>query len=344
MKNYFMKVLVLVVTVIMLLSVVPVSAESEFCESGLLFDYTIDLSQLDDEFIEDEDDEFSALQANFSQTGPYRTTSMRSGSHTIFYPQNLGANGVKHPIIAWGNGTGATPSSYTGILNHLASYGFVVVAANTTQAGSGREMIQGIDLMISENRNSRSTFYNKLDTAAIGVSGHSQGGIGAVAASMSDSRIVCSLPIMGTKTRSGSVRTPTFALAGANDRIVTPRMVRSIYTSCTGTAIYAELRGAGHMVPSGRSPSRDILNYTVAWFRLYLMNDTSQYDTFFNSRSGIQADSRWTNVQVKNAPRVPTDPIVTPTPTDPIVTPAPTDPSPERNNWWTRYRFIRLRR
>ncbi|MDQ2084923.1 hypothetical protein RBH29_00535 [Herbivorax sp. ANBcel31] len=244
-------------------------------------------------------------QADFSESGQYRTTTMRTRNHTIYYPQDLGSDGLKHPIIAWGNGTGARTSTYSGILNHLASYGFVVVAANTSSAGSGREMIEGIDLMISENEDSGSIFYNKLDTNAIGVTGHSQGGIGAVSASLRDSRIVCSLPIMGTKTRVGTINTPTFALAGSTDRIVTPRMVRSIYTSCSDTAIYAELRRTGHMAPAGRSPSRDILNYSVAWFKYYLMNDSTQHSTFFESRSGIQADSSWTNIQIKNAPSKP---------------------------------------
>ena len=38
-----------------------------------------------------------------------------------------------------GNGTGTTPRVYDGLLRHLASHGFVVMAANTPQAYSGAE-------------------------------------------------------------------------------------------------------------------------------------------------------------------------------------------------------------
>jgi dienelactone hydrolase len=240
-------------------------------------------------------------QTDFSQKGPFRTTTMRMTNHTVYYPQSLGDNGMKHPVILWGNGTGATPSSYTGILSHLASYGFVVIAANTTMAGSGEEMIQGLDIMISENNKPESVFYNKINTSEIGATGHSQGGIGTVAAAMKDSRIVCSAPLMGTKTGIGSLKSPVLAIAGSRDTIVSPTLVKRIYSSATGTAVYAELQGSSHMTPVGISPSKEILNYVTAWFRLYLMNDDALQGVFFDSNSGINADSDW-KVTSKNIP------------------------------------------
>ena len=60
-------------------------------------------------------------------------------SFTLYYPTNLGAGGVRHPIVTWGNGTNAVPSQYSGLLNQLASWGFVVIASNSTATGSDRD-------------------------------------------------------------------------------------------------------------------------------------------------------------------------------------------------------------
>ncbi len=271
-------------------------------------------------------------QTDFSQKGPFKTTTMKMASHTVYYPQNMGQNGMKHPVIIWGNGTGTTPSSYTGILSHLASYGFVVIAANTTNAGSGAEMINGLDIMISENLKAESVFYNKLDTNKVGATGHSQGGIGAVAAALKDSRITCSVPLMGTKTGMGSLKSPVLAVAGSNDSIVSPTLVKRIYSGATGTAIYAELKGATHMAPVGPLPSKEILEYTTAWFRLYLMNEVSLQRVFFSSESGINADKDWSvtskNIHASLSEYEQDTPVVAPDPT--------TVPDDYDNSTWDR--------
>lgn len=55
---------------------------------------------------------------NWSGTGPFLVTEQQSGvGHNIFRPTNLGDCG-KHPVILWGNGTFATPSSYETLLRY----------------------------------------------------------------------------------------------------------------------------------------------------------------------------------------------------------------------------------
>lgn len=69
-------------------------------------------------------------------------------AYTLYRPTELGSSGFKHPILTWGNGSGTTPSSYAELLTHWASHGFVVVASNATDTGSGQEMIDGFDWLI----------------------------------------------------------------------------------------------------------------------------------------------------------------------------------------------------
>src|SRR5665811_331154 len=47
---------------------------------------------------------------------------------TLFRPTDLAQGGLCHPVVTWGNGTGAMPSIYRSLLNQLASHGFVVIA------------------------------------------------------------------------------------------------------------------------------------------------------------------------------------------------------------------------
>ena len=74
--------------------------------------------------------------APFEEEGPYSTTRDTGFSCTVYRPISLDGD---HPAIVWGNGTGASPTVYGGGLEHWASWGFVVAAANTSNAGSGEE-------------------------------------------------------------------------------------------------------------------------------------------------------------------------------------------------------------
>src|SRR5690606_7389899 len=92
-----------------------------------------------------------------------------------------------------GNGTGTAPSGYSALLNHWASHGFVVAAANTTNAGSGQEMIACLDYLVEQNGRGSGTYAGKLNLDAVGSSGHSQGGGGSIMAGQ-DSRVTATAP------------------------------------------------------------------------------------------------------------------------------------------------------
>jgi hypothetical protein len=98
----------------------------------------------------------------------------------LIYPTNLGAGGFKHPILTWGNGTKAKPGQYHYFLKHLASWGFVIVATEDENTGTGQTIVDAAKYMIGENSNSSSIFFDKLEVREIGALGHSQGATGAI--------------------------------------------------------------------------------------------------------------------------------------------------------------------
>lgn len=84
------------------------------------------------------------VNGKWSEPGSFPVTSEQSGvGHTVLRAVNLRT--CSHPVLLWGNDTGATPENYRPLLEHFASHGFIVVAANTTQSSSGQEMLAGLN-------------------------------------------------------------------------------------------------------------------------------------------------------------------------------------------------------
>src|SRR5262245_42264538 len=132
----------------------------------------------------------AAGQSAFAQTtltryearGPSGVTQMSVSGFTLLVP-NPRQSGA--PVLTWGNGTGASPSSYSGLLNQWASYGIIVVASNSGQTGTGSQMVQGITVA-QGNPVAGGDFVCTAD--------HSQGGSGTVNAAR-DARVDCTMPI-----------------------------------------------------------------------------------------------------------------------------------------------------
>jgi hypothetical protein len=144
------------------------------------------------------------IEQKYAATGVWAVTTNPGGAccdslgnaFDLYYPTNLGANGFKHPILTWGNGTNGAPGNYATFLTHIASWGFVVIATVDKMTGPGQTILDGANLLISANSDSASTFFNKLNTAEIGAFGHSQGAGGAMNALIkSNGTIKTVLPI-----------------------------------------------------------------------------------------------------------------------------------------------------
>ena len=76
------------------------------------------------------------IEAHYSSAGSWAITTgsyidASGNTYDLFYPTQLGANGFKHPILTWGNGSFGTPSLYTGVLNQLVTWGFVIIASTS---------------------------------------------------------------------------------------------------------------------------------------------------------------------------------------------------------------------
>lgn len=237
----------------------------------------------------------SNIEATYAADGPYSTKSQSVSGFTIFYPSNLEGN---HPIITWGNGTAAPTMVYRPLLNHLASWGFVVIASDSVMTQNGDDLIAGIDYLIDQNETPRSDFYGMLDTDHIGTTGHSQGGGGAINAA-TDSRVTCSVPIAPSPGSIGQVDGPVFLVAGRTDSIVSASLVRATsYSRATGPTVFGIVDGMGHMAFAG--DAGNARGYITAWFMYHLQDDEYAGEAFIDDCE-ICSDSDW-EVNMKNFP------------------------------------------
>lgn len=237
--------------------------------------------------------------SDFAAKGPFQTTSANEGPNCrIYRPQSLATSNNRHPIILWGNGTGASPFMYRRLLDHWASHGFVVAAARTIRAGNGSEMIDCLNYLEQQNSSDSGTYTNKLDLERVGASGHSQGGGGAIMAGR-DSRIITTAPMQPYIRGLGHLRSshhqqngPMFLMTGSSDRLASPILNgRPIYVNANVPVFWGNLLDGGHLVPVGNGG--DYRGPATAWFRYRLMDDQHAEGFFAGSDCTLCTDPEW---------------------------------------------------
>ncbi len=86
--------------------------------------------------------------------------------------------------MIFSNGTGVRASKYASVLKHLASWGFIVIGTEEEYSWNGFSSEMSLRLAIKLNDNKTveglksNPFFSKVDLDKIGLSGHSQGGVG----------------------------------------------------------------------------------------------------------------------------------------------------------------------
>ena len=96
--------------------------------------------------------------------------------YAVWYPSELENTEAVYPVVVWANGTGSKSDTYKYFMTHLASWGFIAVGNDDENTRTGTSLEETIRFLISENENTDSIFYHKIDLDNIGVGGHSQGG------------------------------------------------------------------------------------------------------------------------------------------------------------------------
>jgi dienelactone hydrolase len=241
--------------------------------------------------------------SDFTAAGPFAPTNtdVTSVACTIFRPTTFAKAGCVHPVIVWGNGTFNTPSSYTDLFNHFASQGFIVAAADTSNSGSGTEMLACLQYVIDQNGMAGSDLAGHVDVMHIASSGYSQGGAGCLEAGL-DPRFTAIaavspyivIPLGGYDTTSVMKQIhPLFMISGDADTVAVPaNNQQPIFDMAPVPIVWATHAGSTHFEVLGNGGA--YAGPLTAWFRYKLMGDASARNVFEKPACTLCSTTGWT--------------------------------------------------
>lgn len=245
---------------------------------------------------------------DLAKPGPFAPASGPGPSgYVLFYPKELGKNGVKHPIVTWGPGAAENAGSFTTLLNHFASHGFAVISYNGTP--DGQELVKGIDYMVAENERQGSMFFGKLDTTKVSSGGHSAGSL-ATFKIAADKRLTTTMHLCGgtfdPHTDIKNLHAPALFICGdaGGDGLISGDVARPNcdidFMNVTVPVFYGIPKGAAHMSPTeiGDAALRTkFMAACVGWLRWQLAGDETQKSMFIGDTCTLCKDSTWTTQQ-----------------------------------------------
>jgi hypothetical protein len=247
-------------------------------------------------------------QALMDNTGP-------DASYRLFYPRELGKNGIKHPIVLFGQGGGFT-ENYATLIEHVTTHGFVVLCYwNTPQAN---ELLDGLSWLIQQNDAPDGMLSGKLDTAHVAGMGHSYGSLGIFNIA-GDPRITTTVHLQGgtldPHAEVANLRAPAAFICGESpsgddDGVWTGDMSNpncaADFEKATVPVFYGSLEGAAHIeltdaVEDADDPLRlKMIGAVIGWLRWQLAGDESRKRMFVGSDCELcEPGSGWT-IEQKN--------------------------------------------
>lgn len=125
-----------------------------------------------------------AIERTYLSDGPHKTarqslqTQKPMEQYEIYYPVDLLEKKVACPAVIFLNGSGVPASRYPALFEHLASWGFIAIGNEDPSIGTGQSADTTVAKLLELNEDAHSRFFHQIDTARIGITGHSQGGAG----------------------------------------------------------------------------------------------------------------------------------------------------------------------
>jgi hypothetical protein len=268
------------------------------------------------------------VQAAFTPTGPYATTTgtvtdaTGTAIYDLFYPSNYAALGFKSPIVTWGNGTDGTPAKVSTFLNHLASYGFTVIASTLPNTGSGNEIDAAARYLVAQDSATGSVFHGRLAANKVAAVGTSQGATGAVRAATNDTALIKTVmtfsepnpiwaapnpdcPTAADCTADPAALTqPVFFISthGFWDSIIaSPATEKAFFLSVTvhaalGIILNSDGKPADHAsiqdTADGGNPG-GFLGYATAWLEYQLRGNATAAGAFTGAHPELVSNTNW---------------------------------------------------
>ncbi|MCD7860047.1 MAG: hypothetical protein LUH51_07810 [Firmicutes bacterium] len=197
------------------------------------------------------------------------------------------------------NGTGVPASKYPALLEHFASWGFIVIGNEQEFSWQGDGADASLDYLLHENENTSSVFYGKIDTENIGIVGHSQGGVGVFNATTTESHAdlykaaaalsPTSETVAGNLNWSydiSAVSIPMLMITGTAEfevnSVIPYEELCTMYAKLSGDKVMARRTGAAHERTLYKATG-----YVTAWFMWQLLGDKEAAKAFVGEDAEI---------------------------------------------------------
>lgn len=285
------------------------------------------------------------IEQKYYAPGPWSVTVSLGGAccdsagnkFDLYLPTPLGANGFKHPILTWANGTNTSSDHYAYFLKHMASWGFVVIATQDLNTGVGQTVLDAANFLLTANGDSHSNFFQKLDVNNVGSFGHSQGATGAINALIKSAgtiktvipielpaQVWCSSGVNCADTSKmtfGSI----FLIDGTADGIISPatqpsfvlgeQSIDGYYKAAPSGILKVKgtLIGPNHNDVQGQPDCSSVpigcvngvygyLGYPTAWFMFQLQADSFAHGAFVNGTGEMFSETKNWQLVASNIP------------------------------------------
>lgn len=284
------------------------------------------------------------IEKKYAALGSYEVSSVQFDSendackkYSVWYPTELESRNDTYPLVLMVNGTGVKASSSSAGFRHLASWGFIVVGNEDEQTRTGDSTAATLDFMLALNEDPQSVFYGHIDTDNIGVTGHSQGGVGAINAvtqqengsmykaicvqSTTSSAVAYALNLLEDDTLGGgwscnpaTLSIPSLMVAGtgnADAGNVYENRIELADGETQGICPLWWLEECYDVMPDdvpkviGRLTGKDhgdiphsADGYMTAWFMYYLKDEESAGKSFFGENAEILNNENWQDVRI----------------------------------------------
>lgn len=256
-----------------------------------------------------------AAWAELSDPGPYgagwvEVSVPRPGggnfSALLFYPATTSGqgatydgSGAPYPGISFGHGWITAVTRYQSTLEHLATWGYFVIASESygglfpDHSAFADDLRWCLTYLENQHANPGSWLYQQVDTANFGASGHSMGGGASILATQRDTRIRALANMAAAETNPSAIAAiagvfvPVCLIAGDEDSIAPPAShTIPMYDNAHAPRRLPLLEGGWHCgfldssffgCDSGSLPRATQLALTrgllTGFFNLYLKND-----------------------------------------------------------------------
>ncbi|KAL8349277.1 hypothetical protein RB601_001936 [Gaeumannomyces tritici] len=253
--------------------------------------------------------QLNARQGAAGGTGKYPaayTTDSSLPKHTIYAPKTV-PQGVKLPIMVWGNGACAADGlAFRGFLTEVASHGYVIIASgapNGQGSTTSKQMRDAID-WISARAGTAGTPYAAVDKTKVAAAGMSCGGVEAY--DQKDDARVATLGIFnsGLLQNTGAVATirkPVFYFMGGTSDIAYQNAERDYKGLPAGTPSWKGNLPVGHGGTYNQANGGKFGKAAVHWLNWVLKGDATSGAYFKTSAAAADGFT----VEKKNLDKLP---------------------------------------